>query len=294
MFHEYALEPTVLSDWASARYFLEAFGPWKGRFLVEYPKTWKKLVREGLNCKDIEKHRIIERLHTIDRRIFVRRDDAKYDTALTWRENATIEHERKPFHAVIVSSNPVAEFLEADIVSDDHPLWRVEPGQNIPRTAVDYVKTLSPLLHASRHIAIIDPHFRADNADKTHIISQLYQALSGRPVKIDIHVCEEHLSYHEFARIANRALPRILPPNFSLTLRSWAERRGGERFHNRFIITDLGGVQFGDGIQDGEKGQSDRLSLLGSTEHTRLWNLFYGNTRGFDLAGPDIVVTGIK
>ncbi len=46
MFHEYALEPAVLSNWASVRYFLDAFAPWKGRFIAAYPKDWKKRVYE--------------------------------------------------------------------------------------------------------------------------------------------------------------------------------------------------------------------------------------------------------
>ena len=43
MFHEYALEPAVLSSWERTRFFLDAFGPWKGRFLAEFPRKWKNL-----------------------------------------------------------------------------------------------------------------------------------------------------------------------------------------------------------------------------------------------------------
>src|SRR5437867_7976608 len=101
MFYEYALEPSVLSSWDRTRFFLDAFGPWKGRFLAEYPKRWKKMVFDGLNCPDVEKKRITERLASLDKRVFSPRANGQYEPKRPWIENAELEHQRVPFRAIV-------------------------------------------------------------------------------------------------------------------------------------------------------------------------------------------------
>lgn len=290
MFHEYALDPGVLSSWQAVRYFLDALGPWKGRLLAEYPRRWKKMVYEGLSCPDVEKHRIIERLRLLDARVFSPRQNGPYDGLQTWRDNAVREHARAPFRAVIVPSDAKGVFLEADQVTEEHLLWRVEPGRDVAREPVALVQALDLLLKASNHIAIIDPFFRADQSDKLMPLVHLCRAVAGRQVVIDVHASDAQLAHHEFERLARRALPANLPAGISVTLRSWKERPGGKRFHNRYLITNVGGVQFGDSIEAGDRGHSDRLSRLGALERDDHWARFYGGAPAFDLL-CEVVIT---
>jgi hypothetical protein len=292
MFYEYALEPAVLSSWQSVRYFLDAFGPWKGRFLAEYPRRWKRMVFDGLACGPVEKLKIVERLKNLDPRSLSPRQEAPYDGNRSWRDNAEVEHARRAFRAVVVAGDPRGAFLEADDVTEAHPLWRVEPGQAVPRTPAAFARALDLLLQASRHVVLIDPYFRADQNDKLQPFVHLCRALVGRAVTIDLHACDAQFAHHEFVRVAQRALPGVLPNGLSVTLRSWRERQGGERFHNRFVITDVGGIQFGDSIEQGEAGQFDRLSILGGQERARIWALFYDPAPAFDPAGADLVLVG--
>lgn len=292
MFHEYALEPAVISTWQSARHFLDAFGPWHGRFLAEYPRRWRRLVFEALTCGDVERHRIVERLNALDRRAWSPRQGAVYDGTQNWRDNVEAEHKRVPFRAVVVTGEPHEIFIEADSVTDLEPLWRVEPGRAVPRTPADFVRALDLLLQASRHIAIVDPYFRADQDDKLQPFLHLCRAVAGRMVTIDLHACDEQFAHHEFVRVAQRVLPGMLPNGMSVTLRSWKLRPRGQEFHNRFVMTDVGGVQFGNSIEQGDSGQSDRLSRLGDSERTLYWAWFYGTPAAYDLAGPELVVVG--
>jgi len=286
VFHEYALEPAVLGTWQSVRYFLDAFGPWRGRFLAEYPGKWKRMVYEGLSCPDYEKHKIIERLQRLDKRVFSPRRGAAYDPAQPWRANIIAEHKRQPFRAVIVVEGPsTGELIECDEVTDAHPLWRVEPGSFVARDPAVFVRSLDLLFRSSSHLVVIDPYFRADQGDKLEALLHMCRAKFGRSVVIDVHRCDQQLAHHEFLRHAQRAVPKNLPAGVTVTFRSWTERRGGERFHNRYVLTDVGGVQFGDSIERGESGQFDRLSLLGHDERLRLWGQFYGSALAFDLAG---------
>jgi hypothetical protein len=292
MFYEYALEPTVLATWDRVRYFLDAFGPWKGRFLAEYPRHWRRMVYEALRCPDHEKKKIEARLAALDARVLSPRRDGPYDLGKPWLENALIEHAREAFHAIIAAHSSGESFvLEGDSVDESNPLWRTEPGRILPREPLVFAKVLSLLLRASSRIAIIDPYFRADQFEKAEPLVAFLRLVRGRPIRIELHTSDAKLSYTEAVRIARRALPKLLPPAMAVTLRCWKERTGGARFHNRYILTDVGGVQFGDSIEHGEAGEEDRLSIVGDDERRLLWDLFYGGTPGFDLAGAAITVT---
>ena len=103
MLHEYALDPSVLTNWQSFRYFFENFGVSQGRMISQYPKKWKRMVYEACaGCRDIERSRIEQRLADIDDRLL--RTTTLFDAALPWFANA--ETNRKAFHAVISTVNP--------------------------------------------------------------------------------------------------------------------------------------------------------------------------------------------
>ena len=84
---------------------------------------------------------------------------------------------------------------------------------------------------------------------------------------------------------AVRYLPRLLPPGSKVTLRCWNERPGGARLHNRYLLTDIGGVQFGDEIEVGDPGHEDRTSILDEPSLAKLWEHYTGTPPAFDAAG---------
>ena len=285
MFHEYALEPSVLSSWERTRYFLDAFGPWKGRFLAEFPRHWKRMVYQGLRCQGIEKARIEVRLARLDARVFSPRANAVYDPAKPWLENALIEHGRLRFRAIVADAGNGGDVLDAEAVDDLCDLWRVEPGRLVPREAAAYVRALDLLLRASSKIIYVAPFFRADQPDKTAPVVAICAALAGSAVEVEVHFRDEPRSYAICMADATRYLPRILPPGSKVTLRCWKERAGGARLHNRYLLTDVGGVQFGDEIEVGDPGHEDRVSILDEPSRARLWDHHTGTPPAFDSAG---------
>jgi hypothetical protein len=65
-------------------------------------------------------------------------------------------------------------------------------------------------------------------------------------------------------------LPRLLPVGRTITLKCWKERDGGPRIHNRYVLTDIAGVQFGDSLEVGKEGEEDRVSILEERSWERL------------------------
>ena len=47
-----------------------------------------------------------------------------------------------------------------------------------------------------------------------------------------------------------------------ITLYKWQERPGGQKLHNRYILTGLGGVSFHHGLDTGAEGETDASNRL--------------------------------
>jgi hypothetical protein len=285
MFHEYALEPSVLSSWDRVRFFLDAFGPWKGRFLAQFPRHWKRMVHEALQCPDLEKKRIVERLACLDRRVFSPRSNVPYDSEKHWFDNALAEHARSPFRAIIAHERSGSNVLDAATLDDRSDLWRVDSGGIVPRDAAVFVKAIELLLLASSKIIVVDPFFRADQLAKTRPLVAFCDIVATSSVAIEVHFRDEPRSYALCMADAERFLPRLLPFGSKVTLRCWKEKVGGARLHNRYLLTDIGGVQFGDGIEVGDPGHEDRVSILDEPSRARLWAQFVGSSPAFEVAG---------
>lgn len=295
MFYEYALDPAVLSSWERVRYFLDAFGPWKGRFLAEYPRRWRKLVYDGLRCNAVERTRIEERLRRLDERVFSRRPGSTFNGKRPWLDNAEAEHERSAFRAIIALETRGKDYiLDGSVVDETEERWRVEQGCILPRDPLNFVHALGLLLRESSHVVMIDPYFRADQPDKTSPLTTLCQVFQTANVQIEIHGSEKDLAYAEVIRHAKRALPDAIPEEMKVLLRCWKERPGGARLHNRFLLTDIGGVQFGDSIERGEPSHEDRLAIVDEPSHKALWAQYVGSPAAFDEAGPPCQFTGRK
>jgi hypothetical protein len=291
MFYEYAVDPSAISSWQLARYFLDAFGPWKGRFLAELPhRKWKACVVNSLNCGDIEKARIVEKLTRIDSRIFSARIVTTYNEEKTWTENALAEHRKLPLRAIVSAHYDGENVVNPDSVDEDHELWRVDSGMTIARLEADLVARLRPLLHASNEVILIDPHFQADKQGIERIIYDLSIELAQRKSGFIICTSERTRHYDLCMRSVNYSLPVHLAVGSEVTVRCLKERRGGQRLHNRYILTNVGGVQFGDSIESGHDGQSDRVSILDSESHRILWQQYAGDSPAFDKAGPCKIV----
>ncbi|GAB5407310.1 MAG: hypothetical protein Aurels2KO_55410 [Aureliella sp.] len=202
MLQEYALEPTLINSWDRFQRFVTQFGVSQGRLISEFPKHWKRLVFEGLtNCKPKEKLKIVERLHRLDER-FIQRPDAVFakEADKSWLENAELEHDRKPFHAVIAESNPrrlsfVLEYEELDETAPP-PLWRTEvprdfhqfrligsQGQNM--AAYEYLGRV--VRHVFHRILIVDPHLLSGPDQVLATESMLRMLRPGTDPAVRIH-----------------------------------------------------------------------------------------------------------
>lgn len=299
MIYEYALEPSLLNNWKDFRYFTEKFGVSHGRLISRYPKRWKKLVYESLSsCGEVDRKRIEEGLQRLDGKILVRLHGG-WDIQQDWLSNAEAEHHRKPFHAVLASANPRArEFvLEAETLSEEHRLWHVKTSLTVPRTPEQIAACVAPLLQAGNDIVFIDPYFKPQDFQYRLLFEKFFEvALKGRdgmPPTIRVFANEAILSEALFKDECHRKLPEIIPSVVSIRIMRLRQRPGCEELHNRYILTDLGGVKFGNSLREGDSGVTDDVNLLGEDQYQLRWEQYAGPNPVFDLA-DELVIQGTK
>lgn len=72
----------------------------------------------------------------------------------------------------------------------------------------------------------------------------------------------------------------------------WKERKGGEKLHNRYVLTNLGGVSLGAGFEAGTEGQTDDVLLLPSDLYKRRWKQYVENDGSFEKVDAPTPVRG--
>ena len=85
------------------------------------------------------------------------------------------------------------------------------------------------------------------------------------------------------------AFPRHLPAGQKVTIRRLTERPGGERLHNRYILTEHGGVSFGAGL-DERPGATDDLQVLDRKTYDKRWRQYSGTSLAFDRSDGDVTI----
>lgn len=296
MLYEYAVEPWLLNNWKDFRYFSEKFGVSRGRLISCFPSRWQRMVYESLsNCGEIEIKRIEEGLQIL-KSCMVRRQH-EWNPQADWLTNAEAEHIRRPFHAILARANPnQREFvLEGDTVSETHPLWNVSTSCVIPRKAHEMTVSVSLLLQSCHEILFIDPYFRPYDIRHRRPLEAFLAAVmekrqSVSPTRIEIHT-GNNTSADFFRDECERCLPSIVPQGIQVRIIRWRQREGGEILHNRYILTDIGGVSFGVGLDDGIDGETDEVTLLEDQTYQFRWAQFVGIEPAFELV-DELVIEG--
>lgn len=293
MLKEYALDPELLSNWKDFRYFIEKFGVQYGRLISRYPKHWKSLVYEAAaQCPDVEKKRIEDKLKQLPNQMLVKRINL-WKEELDWINNAIQEHSKRPFHAIIARQNPNnhEKILVGDEAEDTHKLMDSPTNIRINRKAKEMAECVQNLLRFSKNINFIDKHFFS-NPSKRHIrpLEEFLKILAdtvtidiSRKIEIVYHTSDSRPEAY-FKGLCESTLPSIIPKGLTIKIVTWPERE----LHNRYILTDIGGVMFGIGLDDDDFGNSmekDEISFLAEATYKELWQQFTNKTPLYEIQG---------
>ncbi len=262
MIHEYAIEPALAVAWATHRnefeYYYEKFGLGQPKIMSEFPKfkNWRKqFKRAAAGAQDFELQRITAFFSLLTEKR-IHRDGFSYDGTISWLENAETENERCQFQAILASENPrqYGNVLTQGAIKT-HPLWKINEQDFCPRIAQKMAQLVSAMLSNCLEVHFIDPHFGPENTRHLRPLKAFLKEMAdnrrGRPQGcIEIHTSDK-ADADFFKDHCQEKLPNIVPSGYRVKLKRWIQRPGGVKLHERFILTNIGGVKVGPGLDDG-------------------------------------------
>ncbi len=314
MIYEYALEPELVSTWTERLiciFIKNHFGMDRGRLVSRYPKRWKKLVwdayqevkasrphtqKEQALIQTEEKNltELLQRLGDV----MIKRHGYVWEANKPWLANAVNEHTRVPFHAVIARENcdEFSHILSSEDMDEEKtPLWAVERGLTVNRKAEDMANAVSAMLSNCTKAIFIDPHFGPENQRyrktlKAFLYALMHSRGGSTPTRVEVHSSEKSAPDF-FKRECKNQMPHNIPYGLCVRFILWKERQGCEKLHNRYILTDIGGVIFNVGLDEGKQGETDDVTLMDRKQYELRWNQYTGSNPAFELV-DEIEIVG--
>jgi hypothetical protein len=206
------------------------------------------------------------------------------------------EHARHPFSAVMTRKNPSARpeiLCEDALEATPCPGWENPHGITVNRKASDMAAAVQQMLACCRWVRFIDPYISMGKWRHKQSLSSFFMILGGeRPVGQ-----VERIEFHTKGNGATTVFLKnfyeeIIPVGLTVTLFRWLERPSEEKLHNRYILTDLGGVSFHHGLDAGEDGEIDDVTRLDREQYLYRCKLYDPASLAFDQATPPFVITG--
>jgi hypothetical protein len=302
MLSEYAVEPAAIgADWRTFKDLIDRFGADKGRLISRFPTKWEKKVIEAAKSAgvpDIRITSIIERLRESKHKVadFHR----TYDQNTDWIANALREHAHRPFKAVICGGSPACvEAMHPDDCSDVHPLFGTAISRDVVRTADEIAAALHLITAISKEVDIVDPYFDLRRTEGNYLeplVSLLGRLAAGpgQSKAIRIHF-RDHTSRPPaqiLARDVSMQMKGLIPLGYCLEFYAWSQIRGGEDFHDRFVITELGGIMIGAGLSADGPSETAAFTLLDVDHSRRLRARYADGSTAYHRVGSAVRIRG--
>jgi hypothetical protein len=291
LWQEYALEPTLFDDYSQARLLLSGFGVDRGRLIGAFPRKWQREVKRRLfGYTDMQRKTLIDKLDRLDP-ILVPRTHP-YDGNVPWRRQAFECDRTDPFHAILtdgVDAHPKSIDGSGDL--DASPLWAITGQTSIPRNANALARTLEFILKRCHEVLIVDREFIPSGGTGKKWLNPLASIATtlvpqGRVARFELHTLDKPIApwpTGKFVRDCSHHLPPCIPKALSLSANLWRQRQGGLQFHERLIITDIGGVLLDPGFDEGKPGETYDIRLLHNSECTQYLKRFDKLSLAYDL-----------
>ena len=276
MIYEFAVFPGLFSSEDRITALYMAFGIEAGRLVSDFPqKQWAALasrVIEKSAANPDDRRRWTAALMGVVKRASYRRQGAGWNKDLSWIDNAVEEHKRRPFRGILHSEvSTEAAVIRFGIDITHHPNWNCPGSCHCPRVADAMVQTVAPMLEMSTTLVLVDPHFWAVDGRWQNVLLRFTRYLSETPIRPQItHIhyitrMEEKMSDKEterqFRLLLEPHLPMGISVGFHLVLPAV--------LHDRFVLTNRGGIQFGRGL---DEGPGDVLiTRLGEAAYEKEW-----------------------
>lgn len=303
MIKKFAVDPKAMgSSWENFLYLIEKFGFDKGRIIAKLPNGWEKAVQDAAtaaNVPDVKFSSIEDRLRRAAKTAICRQGQVLDSSLGDWRANAIYGVARGEYHAVIASENDDRHqsVLKVGDFSEDTDLFKVQRSWEVPRTVAGISESVRPFLQNAKIAMVVDPYFDARNLgqDFTGPLAEMLRIVSGAGImgcRVQVHFKSlnksPNLDFYE--RNAKLLFRPILPLMQPFELFEWTERVRGDHFHDRYLLTDCGGLAIGAGFSAVAPEQKLGITLLDWQDCRVKASRFLPGATAFDPVGSGLRV----
>lgn len=285
MIYEYAVSPALFGDIHNIAFLYEAFGIDRGRLISEFPRKreWSKYARHFISkcARDqIERNALIELLIAFERKALYERQRTHWDNQKNWIENALYENEQRAFRGIL-NHDPVDDQKGVMTIGNT---WRATQWNNpqsisVSRTAPNLVQAAMPLISLSTTLVLIDRNFEPTDARFSKVLIEFANQILRQKHQPKITLIKYVTTYESdknaprtinmFESDCRTALTSSLPRGISVKFIIKVKKL----LHDRFVLTDRGGLQLGIGLDEGEGNVLiTRLSSEDYLSQFDVWN----------------------
>jgi hypothetical protein len=180
----------------------------------------------------------------------------------------------------------------ADELSDRHPLFSNVPSWMAERTPDAIAKSVAFLLFSAKEIMIIDPFIELRNLveNYTEPIKAMFALMvqnnkSRATIQLHYRTHPSRPPFPSIERDAKKWTAGVIPEDCFLELYEW---NPDEILHDRFVLTNCGGIQSGRGFGATSPGQTVGFGLLGFEDCLERMSLYRRDSSKLTLAQPAV------
>ena len=300
MIYAYAIDPECVVEWAKDRLACclvnVSFGLGTPRVLFELPNTndWIAAIDEASKTAELtdgQESQLTELISVLTEAV-ARRPAGTYDANVSWKDNALQALVNCGLQAIITINPGEAGTMScADIGDDRNSLWSRPSAETPRRTVTDLGNALGPLLRHATEIHFIDPHIGFEMSRYRRPFEVYFAHLDGC-LSIVLH-CRVKATLQSFQNEAQKMCPQI-PTGLVIRFRRWDSigGRNDEELHERYVLTDIGGVAVPPGLDSG-KGSAN-FNILSAEQYRRRLSEYVGQRPAFVLVDQPADITGTK
>jgi len=271
MLKEFAVEPAVLGDWHEYRCLYDKFGAPRARMIAEFPKKWLRMVYDATAHFTDSQRKEIELWLTEAKKYFLIPNNypyRSYDIPTDWLKSAEAAHMQKQFHAIIATDNPRnhPQIIISGGLYERDSRFQCQYECFMPKNSTGFREISQNLLQWSTKIIFVDPYFTT--FDKW--MDPLKVMLCCIPQKIE-KLCYCTRLEPKDTLVARRQelesrLSSVIPLGQTLEV-VILEKNDSMDTHNRFLLTELGGIKFPWGFDEATDSPKDTVNLMDFKTH---------------------------
>jgi len=285
MIAECAVEPEVMAEWRHFQSLHGDFGIGQGRLLCQFPSKWRRevlqavtrLESEGKNSP-IQTQKIIEQFQHGSLRRGLVASKRDYSSDGSWIDTARDQAE--PFDVIIHAGSPSSEreLRAGEFLRTESPFSRTRQCE-VQRIAANLIDVGWAGFRRAKEIYLIDPYFSPSVAKFGEVLGSFLTRLErdgSVPKRLEVHTNLPN-DYRPDTQKRNweRWAESHLPSGWKLKVVHWHTLETGGRMHARYILTDIGGLDYNWGT-DEDPQEYTQVSLLDDSFWERLYQRFAG------------------